>query len=176
MSTSLWTVMAYSSEPGAAVHSKRAGAAPTKSRFGVTCSMRCRAIAATSPAGASFARGGVHARHHTARTIPALERNVAMLLRRILVALVIERGQRLHQLGARRARQDHFVDVGAFGGDIRARKSLSELRDFLGAHRRRILRLVDLALVENVDRALGAHHRDLRARPRVIEIGANVLA
>jgi hypothetical protein len=93
----------------------------------------------------------------------------------ILVAFVIERGQRLHQLGARHARQDHFVDVAALGGDIRAGKPLAELRDLFSAHRRRIGGLLDVALVEDVDRALRAHHRDLGARPRVVEIGANVL-
>src|SRR5687767_11080302 len=97
----------------------------------------------------SFARGGVQARPHIATTSAAcvrvireireLERNVAMLLRRVLVALVIERGKGLHQLGARRARRDYFVDVAAFGGDIRTCKPFAELRDFLRPHRLRVL-------------------------------------
>ena len=47
---------------------------------------------------------------------------------------------------------------------------------FSDARRGRIGGRLDLALIKNVDRALRSHHRDLRRRPRVVEVGADVLA
>src|SRR5687767_9808897 len=117
------TVMLYLSTPSIAVHSSRVGDGPTKSRRGVTCSISCFVIAATSGVGASTLSRGVHARHSSASTL-TLERNVAMLLGWVLVALVIEGGQRLHQLGARGPRQDDLVHVAALGRHIRAGKPL----------------------------------------------------
>ena len=65
--------------------------------------------------------------------------------------------------GAGLARVDDFVDEAARGGDVGVGELLAELLDALGARRLRVGGLVDLALVEDVDRAFGPHHRDLGA-------------
>ena len=47
---------------------------------------------------------------------------------------------------------------------------------FAARERRRIAGAIELALVEDVHRALRAHHRDLGRRPREVDVGADVLA
>ena len=59
---------------------------------------------------------------------------------------------------------------------IRVGKRLPVLRDLGRARGVWIFGRVDLALVENVDGPLGAHHRDLRGGPRIVHIRPNVLA
>src|SRR5687767_8820626 len=86
-----------------------------------------------------------------------LQGNVAVFLGRVLLALVFDRPERLDQLAARFARQDDLVDEAARGRDIRVGELLPELGDLLRAQRRRIGGLLDLALVQNIDRALGPH-------------------
>src|SRR5690349_7368193 len=104
----------------------------------MTCSISIFWILASSigaAAGAGDPSRDMQARlaSATTRTIN-LERDVSMFLRRILVAFVIERRERLHQFRTRHARQDHFVDVAALGGHIGAGKTVAELRDLLRAH------------------------------------------
>ncbi len=53
---------------------------------------------------------------------------------------------------------------------------MTKLVDLAGTRGHRIARRVELALVENVHGAFRSHHRDLRGRPRVVEVGPNVLA
>src|ERR1043166_1166140 len=64
-----------------------------------------------------------------------LERNVAVLLRGVLVAFVLEVPERGDQLPPRLARMDHFVDEPARRRRVRIGEFLAELGDLLGAHR-----------------------------------------
>ena len=93
----------------------------------------------------------------------------AVLLRRdcLLSRLVLEPGERGDQLRGRVcARLDHFVDEAARRRHVRVGKLLPELGHPLRARRLRVRRRIDLALVQDVDRAFGPHHRDLRASAR----------
>src|SRR5437867_2906698 len=105
-----------------------------------------------------------------------LQRNVSVLLRRIPVALVLKVAQRRDQLRPRLPRADHFVQEPSARSDVGVGELLAELPHLLRPDGRRVRRRVELALIKNVHGALGAHHRELGCRPRVIEIGANVLA
>src|SRR5689334_23040346 len=62
------------------------------------------------------------------------QRHVAVLLRRVGVALVLEHLQRIDQPRARGARLDHVVDVAAGGGDIGIGKLRSVVVHQLVAH------------------------------------------
>jgi hypothetical protein len=68
-------------------------------------------------------------------------------------------------------RHDHVVDIAALGGDERRKETLLI---FLGA-RGDLFRVAQIGAEDDLDRALGAHYRDLRGRPGVIEIAANML-
>src|SRR6266568_5685638 len=83
----------------------------------------------------------------------SLQGDVAMLLRRILVALVAQHGKGGDQLSAREARLDDLVDVAALRSDVRIGELLSVLSDLRVA--------VARTFVQNADRTLRAHHRDL---------------
>src|SRR5689334_16454168 len=104
-----------------------------------------------------------------------LERDVAVLLRRILVALPLQRLQRVNQSRTCVRRIDDVVHVAARGGDVRVRKLLRVLVDALFGCGRRIFRLGDLLLEEDLHRALRAHHGDLGGRPRDVVVATNVL-
>src|SRR5260370_12887302 len=62
-----------------------------------------------------------------------LKWNIAVLARRILFTLVLERLQRTDQLRARIARHDHFIYIAQLGGLERIRKRLPILPDPLHA-------------------------------------------
>src|SRR5262249_3366669 len=81
------------------------------------------------------------------------ERNVAMLLGRIGVALVLEHVERGDQLLARVARLDHLVDVAAAGGDVGIGKRLLIVRDQLLALGLWVGGPLDLVFEEDVDGA-----------------------
>src|SRR2546427_6693482 len=98
-------------------------------------------------------------------TISALERNVAMLARRVAVALGLQRGEGGDQPGAGVARVDDVVEVAPRGRLVGMRELLAILVD---------LRLRRFALVEDFDRALGAHNGDLRGGPRNVVVPADV--
>src|SRR5262245_1557697 len=57
---------------------------------------------------------------------PGLQRNIPVLLRRVLVALAVEHLQRLDQAPPRLARRDHRVYVSSLGSDVRIGKELAE--------------------------------------------------
>ena len=67
-----------------------------------------------------------------------LQRYVAVLFRRILVAFGIERGERGDEFGTRLPRPDHLVDEPAFGRDVWIRELLAKLGDLGCANRLRI--------------------------------------
>src|SRR5262249_50664071 len=77
-----------------------------------------------------------------------LERYVAVLLRRVLVALVVEVFQGGNQPPAGIARPDDFVDEATAGRNIRVGELLPELRHLVGASRGRIARRIELPLVQ----------------------------
>jgi hypothetical protein len=72
---------------------------------------------------------------------------------------------------AGRPRLDHLVDEAALGGDERVGEAVLV---FLGV-RRDLLRVAQIGAVEDLHRALGAHHRDLRGRPGIVDVAAQVL-
>src|SRR5438876_9720418 len=126
----------------------------------------------------SFGRGSaVMALLVSSRGSPghALEWNVPVLARRILVALGRDDREAGRKARPRVTRQDDLVHVAALGGDVRIGELLpvfASLRVFEGA---RIGRGVHLATVEDVHRALGPHHRDLGRRPRQVHVTPDVL-
>src|SRR5262245_50068636 len=108
--------------------------------------------------------------------IQVSQRDIPVFLRGVLVALVLEVAQRGDQLAPRFVRTNHFVDEPSPRGDIGVGELLAELGDLLGSHRRRIRGLIELALIENVDGAVWPHYREFRGRPRVVEVGSQMLA
>ena len=60
-----------------------------------------------------------------------LQRDVAVLLGRILIALVAQHGKRRDQLSSRETRLDDLVDVSPLGGDVGIGELLLVLRDLL---------------------------------------------
>src|SRR5207244_4772144 len=93
------------------------------------------------------------------------ERNVAVLLWRVLVALGFQRGEAVDQLRARLVRPDDLVDEAALRRHVRIGELLAVLRDLRRARRRDILRRIEFTLVENMERAFAAHARYFGSRP-----------
>ena len=106
----------------------------------------------------------------------ASERDVAMLLPRVRVALVGEHLERADEPGPRLARQDDLVDVAACRRDVRVGELGLVLGDQALALGRRVVGAGDRVLEDDVDRALRAHHRDLRGGPGEVHVAADVLA
>jgi hypothetical protein len=98
-----------------------------------------------------------------------------MLLQRILIPLGLQHGERLNQFLPRLPRLNDSIHEPAIRRHVGIGKSFAEFLDFASPHLVAILRLLQLALLNNVHRALRAHHGDFRRRPGVIHIGANVL-
>src|SRR5256885_14014347 len=99
------------------------------------------------------------------------KRNIAMLLRWVLVALGVEHLQRSDQAAASVARLDHRINVAALGRNIGVRESIAEFFDLLLPRRIHcriiavwvagcLCRTLQLALVNNVYRALRTHDGD----------------
>ena len=70
-------------------------------------------------------------------------------------------------LAAGLGRVDHVVDVAPLGGGVRVGVLLGVLGHQLGPPGRGIGGLLQLAAVDDLDRALRAHHRQLGRRPGV---------
>src|SRR5579863_6408322 len=81
------------------------------------------------------------------------QRNIPMLLRRILVPLPLQHGQRLNQFLPRLPRLDDRVHEPTIRRDIRIREPITELLNLLAPHFLPIRRRVQLALVDNIHRA-----------------------
>src|SRR3982751_5429441 len=75
---------------------------------------------------------------------PFSERDISVLLRRILVALRFEAPQRGNELAPRLARLNHLVDESAASGYVRAGELLAILGHLLGAQGGRVARGVEL--------------------------------
>src|SRR5207342_1521231 len=80
------------------------------------------------------------------------------------------------QLAASLAGANDLIDEAARGRYIRICELFSELVYFFGTGGNRIGGGVQLTLVQDVDGSFRPHHGDLGGRPRVVEVGPNVLA
>src|SRR5207248_7103740 len=89
----------------------------------------------------------------------------SMALPRALDALALRHLERLADRRARLARVDHVVDHVVARRDVDV-DDLAELVDQLLLLGRRVVGRLDLLAEDDLDRALGAHHADLRRRPR----------
>src|SRR5213078_817065 len=72
-------------------------------------------------------------------------------------------------------RGDDRVDVAAFGGGVRVGQGVLVVGDEGGPGGVGVGGLGQLAAVQDVDRALRSHHRDLGGGPGEVEVGAEVL-
>src|SRR6478672_2617644 len=98
-------------------------------------------------------------------------RQIVVLSFRHLHGLALQHRQRAGDPPPRRVRHDHVVDVAALGGDEGRQEALLV---FLGP-RRDLFDVADVATEDDLDRPFGAHHGDLRRRPGVVQIAADVL-
>ncbi len=89
-----------------------------------------------------------------------------MLLGRIPVPLRSQRDERVDQAWSGVAGVNDVVEETAGGCEIRMREALTIFGLAL---------LGRITLVEDLDRALGAHHRDFRRRPRDVVVAADML-
>src|SRR6185503_16401487 len=89
------------------------------------------------------------------------ERDVAMLLRRVLVALVREHLERADETGARVLGADDLVDVAELGGLERVGELLPVVGRETLALGLGLLGLLDLVAEDDVDGAVRPHDRDL---------------
>src|SRR5690349_6843485 len=103
------------------------------------------------------------------------QRDVAVLAWGVGVPLGPQQRQRRAEPRAGVARLDHLVHVAALGRDVRVGELLAILADAGLAEGGGVAGRLELAPVEDVDGALGAHHRDLRRGKREVGVAANVL-
>src|SRR5215469_5003360 len=99
-----------------------------------------------------------------------------MFLRWVRVPLIFQHLQRRNQLGACETWFNHLVDVAARGSDVGIGELLSILSGQFIAPGFRVCGAVNLALEENVYRALRPHYRNLCCWPGVIDVPAYMLA
>src|SRR5262250_3109251 len=88
------------------------------------------------------------------------ERDVAMLLRRVLVALVLQHLERADEPRTGVLRLDDLVDVAQLRRLVRVRERAAILGDEPGPGRVLVRGPLDLVPEDDVDRAVGAHDRD----------------
>src|SRR5918994_1889022 len=103
------------------------------------------------------------------------ERDVPVLALGSRLALRLRDLERRDQDRPGQARLDHLVHVAALGGVVGVREALLVVGDQLRAARLRVVRLLELLAEDDVDGALGSHHRHLSSRPRDVEVGPDVL-
>src|SRR5579883_2315580 len=105
----------------------------------------------------------------------SLNRDVPVLLLERLDFLVLEEMEGADDLAAGLRGLDDLVDVAALRGLIGRGEPGRVVVDELLSTGLGIRSLLDVALKQNVDGALGAHHGDLGAGPGVVEVAADVL-
>ncbi len=108
---------------------------------------------------------------HKFASVTESHRQIVVLAARHLHGLAAQHGERTGDARARGLRHDDVVDIAALGGDEGRQEALLV---FAGA-RRDLFRVADVGAEDDLDRALGAHHRDLRRRPGVVDVAADVL-
>src|SRR5689334_9903964 len=101
-------------------------------------------------------------RRKSGGSVTCSERDVAMLLRRVPVALVLEHLERADETRAGVLRLDDLVDVAELRGLVRVGEGPPVLRDEARPSALGVLRLLDLVPEDDVDRAVRSHDRDLR--------------
>src|SRR5690606_11446981 len=99
------------------------------------------------------------------------QRNVSMLLGRYMHPLVAQGLEGPDDAPPRVVRHDDVVDEAAFGGDEGIGEAVFVILRAPGD----LFGVAEFRAVEDFRRAPGAHHCDLRARPGVVHIGADVL-
>src|SRR6266481_9961667 len=105
------------------------------------------------------------------------QRDVAVFFLGVGVALGFQGAEGGDDAGAGGGGLDYGVDVAALGSYEGVSKAVAEFCDFFAAQRFALgLRnFFQLAFVDDVDRAFGAHHGDFRGGPGEIGVGADVL-
>src|SRR5690242_19377012 len=98
------------------------------------------------------------------------DRHHPVPLPRTIHALALGHLERPAHRGPGLPRVDHVVDHVVAGRDVDV-DDLAEVLDQLAPLGGRILSLLDLLAEDDLDRALGPHHADLRARPRHDQVG-----
>src|SRR5215813_13867582 len=111
----------------------------------------------------------------TRRKSGRLEGNVAMLLWRVLLALVLEDLERPDDFRSRLFWLDDLVDVAELGSLERVGERVPVLGDQAASLAVGILRTLELVAEHDVDGALGAHDRDLGGREGEVDVAAEVL-
>src|SRR5258708_24242009 len=104
-----------------------------------------------------------------------LQRNIPMLLRRILIPLSLQHSQRLDQLLASLSRLDYCIHKSAIRRHVGISQPLAKFFNLFLANRLAIFSAVQLAFVDDIHRALRPHHRNFGAWPGIVHVGANVL-
>src|SRR5438132_1339755 len=87
-----------------------------------------------------------------------LQRDVSVLLRRILVVLRLQRLQRGYQRWPRVSRVDDVVDVASTSGDVGMRELLAILLDLCLCRGRFVFAFRDLLAKQDLHRAFRSHH------------------
>src|SRR5205823_5765651 len=108
------------------------------------------------------------------QTLPCLERNVTVLLRRVLVALGLKRLEGPDENRSGITWIDDVVDVSARSRDVRMRELLAVFLDLGIGGCGGIRALQNLLPEQDLDCALGTHYRDFRGWPGDVEVAANV--
>src|SRR4051812_23178249 len=109
--------------------------------------------------------------------VPACsERDVAMLLSGICLALRLQHLEGSNHLWPGLGRPDDVVDIATGRGDVRVRELCLVRRNEPATLGRLVLGSGKLVLVDDVDRTVGAHDGDLGARPCEVDVAADVLA
>lgn len=106
----------------------------------------------------------------TVRRMARSQRNIAVLLPRVIELFAAQHTQALGNPHPGVVRHDDVVDIAAVAGDKRVGEALPV---FLGAGRD-LVRIADVAAKDDFDRALRPHHRYFRRRPGEINVAAQV--
>src|SRR2546423_13282562 len=101
------------------------------------------------------------------------QRNISMLLRWVLIALVLKQRQGADQLWSRLGGFNYFINESAFGGDVWVGEFFFELVHTGSAGRRFIRGFSNFASIQDINRSLSSHHRNLCRRPGEVDVGAN---
>src|SRR6476619_6773470 len=99
------------------------------------------------------------------------QRDVVVLLPGVLEPLVAQHLECAGDALARAVRHDHLVDIATFSSNERIGEARLILVDALPD----FALVAKLGAVQNLDRALGSHHRDLGRRPGIIHVAPDVL-
>src|SRR5215831_19239632 len=118
--------------------------------------------------GKQAARAGLAAQ---SRIQSPSERKSVVLSCRHLHSLASQHRERLGDAPARDTRHDHVVDIAALGGGEGREEAILV---FLGAGGD-LLGVADIGAEDDLDRALCAHDGDLRRRPGIVDVAADML-